>query len=91
MSQTQWFRNALEIQHQISQAAPKQQGGLLNTYKILLGMAATTAKVPTEEMNRVIMHRLAEYTKARIAGKSEAESFSIAAADLKYQKKTSSL
>jgi len=91
MSQSQWFRTALEIQHQISLAAPKQQGGLLNTYNVVLGLATATAKVPTEQMHRVIMDRLADYTKARISGKSEAESFAIAAAGLKYQKKTSSL
>ena len=91
MSQTRWFRSALELQHQISLAAPKQQGGLLNTYRSVLGLAASTAKVAPEEMDRVIMDRLAEYTKARISGKSEAESFAVAAASLKYKKRTSSL
>ena len=78
MSQTRWFREALEVYYQMMEAPASQQEGLHDLYRTLVDNAATTGKFSQNDLHRVIVKRSPKYRHARLEGFSPEQAFEIA-------------
>jgi len=78
VSQTRWFKEALEVYFQMMQAPPSEQRRFLEKYRELIEMAATTGKLTAEQLDKVVVARSRKYRHYRIEGFSEEEAFKMA-------------
>ncbi len=78
MSQTRWFREALEVYYQMMEAPASQQDGLRDVYWKLVENAANTGKFTRDQLHGVILTRSRKYRHCRLEGFSEEEAFQIA-------------
>jgi hypothetical protein len=78
VSQTRWFKEALEVYFQMMQAPASEQRGLLDRYRELIEMAATTGKFTAEQLDNAVRARSRRYRHYRIEGFSEEEAFKLA-------------
>ena len=79
MSQTRWFREALEVYYQMMEAPASQQEGLHAIYWTLVDSAATTGKFSPNDLHRAIIERAPAYRHARLEGFGPEKAFQIAA------------
>jgi hypothetical protein len=78
VSQTRWFREALEVYYQMMEAPASRQEGLNDLYWTLVDSAATTGKFSRQDLHSVIVNRSSKYRHARIEGFSPEKAFEIA-------------
>jgi hypothetical protein len=79
VSQTRWFREAIEVYYQMMQAPASQQDGLRDLYWTLVDNAAHTGKFTRDQLHRVILARSRKYRHCRIEGFGKEEAFDLAA------------
>jgi hypothetical protein len=78
VSQTRWFKEALEVYYQMMEAPASRQDGLRDVYWTLVDNAATTGKFTRDELHTVILARSRKSRHCRVEGFSKEDAFEIA-------------
>lgn len=75
MNPSALFRDALELYYQMSQAGPRQQGGLRDMYESHLDNAALVIRESKETLHSAILKRSPVYARFRASGRTPEEAF----------------
>ena len=77
MSQSLWFRKAVEMMYKISIAPPAQQGFLRDLYDEAISRSTDEGKIVRDLMHASILAGNATYCCERSKGKSQEDAFDL--------------